>query len=299
MFSLASDETKRHRIGTAIGEMVLDVNMLAQRNIFAQHCPTKFDESTLLDPTLNRFASLGRPVTRAVRQFLQELLRKDSKYGAVLRDNASLRKEALLDSSTVQMHLPMEIGDYTDFYAGIEHATRVGILFRGKDNALQPNYCHIPIGYHGRCSSIVASGTPITRPCGQIPIDSSAKSKTPEFTTCKKFDIELELAAFVALPNKMGSRVTIDKAEDHLFGVVVMNDWSARDIQAWEYVPLGPFNGKNFGTTLSPWIVTFDALEPFMTELPDRKAKLLPYLEPTTSKSGLDINLEVHLKRMK
>ncbi|KAJ0356138.1 hypothetical protein COL922a_014696, partial [Colletotrichum nupharicola] len=174
----------------------------------------------------------------------------------------------------------MQIGDYTDFYAGLNHAYNIGVLFRGPGNALQPNYKHLPVAYHGRASSVVPSGTPIHRPQGQILANPAADPKVPIFSPCKRLDIELELAFFVSQPNELGKPVHINNAEDHIFGVVLMNDWSARDIQAWEYVPLGPFNAKNFGTTITPWVVLIDALEPFRTTgiEPGNRDSLLPYL---------------------
>ena len=271
VFSTKSNS--QHRIGTAIGDYVLDLSALARAHVFSDNLQESFDESTLLEPTLNKFADQGRSVCGSVRRFIQDLLRENSKYNAILRDNAKLRQNSFIALSDAEMHLPFAIGDYTDFFAGIEHAIRAGTIFRGKDNALNPNYTHLPVGYHGRASSIVVSGTPIKRPTGQS-LDTENK---PEVKPSNKLDVELELAAFVGKGNKMGTSISVDDAKDHLFGVVVMNDWSARDIQRWEAIPLGPFNGKNFGTTISPWVVTFDALEPFRTELMPRVSKSHAY----------------------
>jgi fumarylacetoacetase len=233
--------------------------------------------------------ALGKPVWTATRNFIQRILSADE---ALLRDNQALRDEAFVALSEVKNHLPANIGDYTDFYASKEHATNVGIMFRGKDNALQPNWTHLPVGYHGRASSVVVSGTDIRRPSGQRVV---VKGEPPVFGKCARLDIELEMAFLVGSGNELGQPITIDNAEDHIFGVVVMNDWSARDIQAWEYVPLGPFLGKNFGTTVSPWIVTLDALKPFVVDQPAQDPKPLDYLQSSTP-GGYDINLAVDYK---
>ncbi|CAI8013567.1 Fumarylacetoacetase [Geodia barretti] len=191
------------------------------------------------------------------------------------------------------MHLPAEIGDYTDFYSSREHATNVGTMFRGPENALMPNWLHLPVGYHGRASSVVISGTPIRRPNGQTRPDDK---KPPVFGPCKLMDIELEMAFFVGPGNKMGEPIPISQAQDHIFGLVLMNDWSARDIQKWEYVPLGPFLGKNMGTSISPWVVPLDAILPFALPNPDQsEPEVLPYLKHTDPFS-FDIDLEIHLK---
>jgi len=189
------------------------------------------------------------------------------------------------------MELPARIGDYTDFYSSRNHAYNVGVLIRGKDNALQPNWSHLPVGYHGRASSVVVSGTPIRRPNGQ----TSADNKTPTFGASKSLDIELEVAFFVGPGNKMGEPIPIQHADQHIFGVVLMNDWSARDIQTWEYVPLGPFGAKNFGTTISPWIVTMDALAPFAIPGPVQDPIPLPYLRDPDFKV-YDVALEVGIQ---
>lgn len=178
-----------------------------------------------------------------------------------------------------------------DFYAGLNHAYNVGVLFRGPQNALQPNYKHLPVGYHGRASSVVVSGTPIRRPTGQILANPTADPKVPMLSPCRKLDIELELGCFVCKPSAIGEQVRIEDAPEHLFGVVLMNDWSARDIQAWEYVPLGPFNSKNFGTTISAWVVLMDALEPFATNGIENDIRVLPYLDEADRKSHYRIDL--------
>lgn len=200
----------------------------------------------------------------------------------------------MVAQDAVQMHLPADIGDYTDFYASIHHATNVGIMFRGKDNALMPNWRHMPIGYHGRASSVVVSGTPIRRPLGQtLPVDNG----DPAFGASRMFDFELEMAFFVGGPaTQLGERITTANAIDHIFGLTVMNDWSARDIQKWEYVPLGPFTAKNMGTTISPWVVPVEALEPFFVDNFPQDPVTFPYLRHE-NKFNFDINLEVSIKR--
>jgi len=197
----------------------------------------------------------------------------------------------------VEMQLPAAIGDYTDFYSSREHATNVGIMFRGKDNALQPNWLHLPVGYHGRASSVVVSGTPIVRPCGQLQADNDDPMQGSVFGPSKLLDFELEVGLFVGgKPPGLGKRLTMEEAEEHMFGLVVMNDWSARDIQKWEYVPLGPFGAKNFGTTISPWVVSLDALEPYRcaTSAGKQDPEPLPYLQDPKY-SSYDMKLEVDL----
>lgn len=189
----------------------------------------------------------------------------------------------------------MQIGDYTDFFAGKNHAYNAGCLFRDPKNALQPNYLHLPVGYHGRASSVVVSGTPIRRPNGQLLLDPKAEVKEPVFAPSKRLDIELELGCFICKENELGEPVKVTNAKEHIFGYVLMNDWSARDIQNWEYVPLGPFNGKNFGTTISPWVVLPSALESFRTKKLENETKLLSYLQEEEEKSVFDIQLEVDL----
>merc|ERR1711939_417885 len=288
IISTASKPTPRPAV--AIGDHCLDLQEFSASGAFSS---LGFDVSVFSKPTLNDFAALGRPVHRSVRTFLQDVFAEHTKYPQVLMNNESLRKSAILRRDQVQMHLPMQIGDYTDFYAGKNHAFNVGCLFRGPDNALQPNYTHLPVGYHGRASSVVVSGTPITRPNGQILENPAATPKVPTFSPCKRLDIELELGAFLCKGNKMGTNIPISEAADHIFGFVLLNDWSARDIQAWEYVPLGPFLAKNFGSTISPWIVLADALEPFRCTGIPNDTQLLPYLQEKEEKNVYDIKLQV------
>ncbi|KAG8625601.1 hypothetical protein KVT40_006002 [Elsinoe batatas] len=280
----------------AIGDYALDLEIFAAHNGFSGLSTIQPHQAVFSSPTLNAFAALGKPIHSAVRKYIQSILLDSTPFPEVLKDNKELQAQALIPLKDVKTHLPMQIGDYTDFYAGMNHAFNVGVLFRGADNALQPNYKHIPVGYHGRASSIVVSGTPIRRPNGQILENPAAAKKTPVFSQCKKLDIELELGAFLCKGNEMGQVVPISKAEDHIFGIVLLNDWSARDIQAWEYVPLGPFNGKNFGSTISPWVVLTDALEPFRSNGLENDTEVLPYLQEGGAKTFYDINLEVDLK---
>lgn len=277
---------KKPRAGTAIGEYVLDLSVI--------------DEAGLLDGTgaekknifggssLNNFMALGRPVWTAVRAKLQNLLSADTPD---LRDDEELRSKSFQRLTDVEMLLPANIGDYTDFYASKEHASNVGTMFRGKDNALMPNWTHLPIGYHGRASSIVPSETKVRRPSGQRkPKDADY----PIFGPSLQLDFELEMGWFIGPGNQLGEPVPVDKAEEHIFGLVLVNDWSARDIQAWEYQPLGPFLSKNFATSISPWIVPLEALEPFRETGPQQDPGPISYLKQ--SKDGaFNINLEVHL----
>uniref|UniRef100_A0A8C8ME61 Fumarylacetoacetase n=1 Tax=Oncorhynchus tshawytscha TaxID=74940 RepID=A0A8C8ME61_ONCTS len=250
----STPENPRHRIGVAIGDQILDLSVI--KSLFRG--PVLSNHQDVFDqPTLNAFMGLGYEAWREARRSLQQLL---SANETTLRDDVSLRSRAFFHKSSAIMHLPAEIGDYTDFYSSRDHATNVGIMFRGKENALMPNWLRLPVGYHGRASSIVVSGTPIRRPSGQMRPD---QSKPPVFGQSKQLDIELEMAFFVGGGNRLGEPIPIQRAHQHIFGMVLMNDWSARDIQAWEYVPLGPFLGKNFGTTISPWVVPMEALLPF------------------------------------
>ncbi|KAK4442193.1 hypothetical protein QBC34DRAFT_499841 [Podospora aff. communis PSN243] len=282
----------------AIGSYILDLKVLAAHpsTSLASLFPSLGGhEDVFAQPTLNAFAQLGRAVHREVRSGLRDLLAADTSRPDVLRDHSEWGEKAILPQRSVRMHLPMAIGDYTDFYAGYHHAFAVGTMFRGAQNALQPNYIHLPVGYHGRASSIVVSGTPIRRPNGQILLDPAAESKQPITGPSRKLDFELELGCFIARPNEAGEAVGVDEADDRIFGYVLLNDWSARDIQAWEYVPLGPFNSKNFGTSISPWIVLADALEPFRTKPIENAAELQGYLREANGASVFDIRLEVDL----
>ncbi|KAL8297359.1 hypothetical protein RB597_006452 [Gaeumannomyces tritici] len=282
----------------AIGSSVLDLKMLQQQPDFADVFTALRDASPVFaQPTLNDFAALGRQVHREVRQAIQGLLSADNTLSpAFLRDDAELRARAILPQDAVKMHLPMRIGDYTDFYAGYHHAYAVGCMFRGPETALQPNYTHLPVGYHGRASSIVVSGTPVRRPWGQILLDPTTEPKVPTTAPCRRLDLELELGCFIGKGNTMGESIRIKDAPEHVFGYVLLNDWSARDIQAWEYIPLGPFNSKNFASTISPWVVLADALEPFRTA-PSVKTEtpVQDYMKEEHGQGVFDISLEVDL----
>ncbi|KAF3587684.1 hypothetical protein F2Q69_00026557 [Brassica cretica] len=238
---------------------------------------------------LNKFLAMGRPAWKEARSTLQRLL---SSTEPSLRDNDVLRRKSFYEMSKVEMVVPMVIGDYTDFFASMHHAKNCGLMFRGPQNAINPNWFRLPIAYHGRASSIVISGTDIIRPRGQGHPQGDSE---PYFGPSKKLDFELEMAAVVGPGNELGKPIDVNNAADHIFGLVLMNDWSARDIQAWEYVPLGPFLGKSFGTTVSPWIVTLDALEPFSCQAPKQDPPPLPYLTEKES-VNYDISLEVQLK---
>jgi len=275
------------RAGVAIGESVLDLGVLEEAGLFRG--PSLAGKNVFRRPSLNAFLSLGGPAWREARQSISDLLGEGEPR---LRDDAPLRARALHSASRVRMMLPAEIGDYTDFYSSREHATNVGTMFRGAENALPPNWLHLPIAYHGRASSIVTSGTDVRRPSGQTLADGAA---SPSFGPSRRLDFELEVGFFVGPGNALGEPVSIDRAEDHIFGFVLVNDWSARDIQKWEYQPLGPFLGKNFATSISPWVVTLDALEPFRCAGPVQEPPPLPYLAGSGA-WALDIALEVSLQ---
>ncbi|XP_071725146.1 fumarylacetoacetase [Rutidosis leptorrhynchoides] len=273
--------------GVAIGDYVLDLSAIHSAGLFPG--PLLSDSDCFHQPNLNKFLELGRPAWKEARAILQKLLSSDE---TALQNNASLRQKALLPMDEVEMLLPIAIGDYTDFFSSMHHAKNCGTIFRGPQNPITPNWFHLPIAYHGRASSVVISGTDIIRPRGQC---HPAGDSPPYFGPTKKLDFELEMAAVVGPGNDFGKPIDVNEAADHIFGVVLMNDWSARDIQAWEYVPLGPFLGKSFGTTVSPWIVTLDALEPFACDAPTQIPQPLPYLTEKISKN-YDISLEVRVK---
>ena len=270
----------------AIGDSVIDLAALEAEGLFAPAISTP----VFNQPALNGFMQLGPKVWQAVRTTLTQLLSKDK--NPALKDNADLRKRAIVLISDVEMQLPFTVAEYTDFYAGRQHATNVGTMFRGAENALPPNWLHIPIGYNGRASSVVVSGTPVHRPLGQT---KAPDADIPSFGPCKRLDIELEMGAVVGTPSSLGEPVSVAEADEMIFGYVLLNDWSARDIQAWEYQPLGPFQAKAFATSISPWVVTKAALEPFRTSTPKREKPLLAYLQEPGPMS-YDIELEVQMK---
>lgn len=266
---------------TRIGDTVVDLGALFHNGYF-----DKFDlEENVFDAfTLNEFISLGKSVTVPIREHIQQLLLE----GSELSTDDETKEAAFYPIDKVSMQMPVHIPNYTDFYSSIEHATNVGKMFRDPDNALLPNWRHIPVGYHGRASSIVISGTPIHRPKGQtMPKDA----ETPVFGASNRLDFELEVAFITNSFTELGDNVPTSEAEDHIFGLVLFNDWSARDIQKWEYVPLGPFLGKNFGSSISPWVVTLEALNPFRVEGPKQEPEVLPYLKYEGKK-----NFNLHLQ---
>ncbi|KAG0650038.1 Fumarylacetoacetate hydrolase [Hyphodiscus hymeniophilus] len=283
------------RPAVAIGDHVLDLKAFATENGFSGLPSLKESLEVFSQPTLNAFAALGQPIHREVRKYLQDVFSEATSHPQILKDNTALQKAALLPKHETKTHLPMQIGDYTDFFAGINHAFNVGTMFRGPANALQANYTHLPVGYHGRASTVVVSGTRIRRPNGQTLLDPTADPKVPSFEPCRRLDIELELGCFLCSSNPLGEPVPIKKAHESIFGFVLMNDWSARDIQTWEYVPLGPFNAKNFGTSISAWVVLPDALDGFRAPKLKNETSILPYLKEDREDSVYDIKLEVDL----
>lgn len=274
------------RVGVAIGEHVLDLAVLEERGLLVTWGAR--GEAVFAQPALNRFMALGPAAWRQTRETITALLSADE---STLRDDPALLEQALRPMEAVEMLLPVAIGDYTDFYSSREHATNVGTMLRGAENALNPNWVHLPVAYHGRASSVVVSGTDLHRPQGQTKKPDEA---APTFGPSRSLDFELELGFFVGRGNRLGEPIAVDQAGDHIFGMVLVNDWSARDIQAWEYVPLGPFLAKNFGTSISPWVVPLAALEPFRVAGPEQDPPPLPYLRSATH-WAYDIELEVRL----
>ncbi|AGA78728.1 fumarylacetoacetase [Echinicola vietnamensis] len=273
------------RIGMAIGDKIVDLHVLFCEGFFSSiHLP----EEVFLKDSLNEFMALGKPMTRKVREMVQELLLEEN---TALKDHRA-RGKVMVNRKEAKMLMPVKVGDYTDFYSSKEHATNVGTMFRDPENALMPNWKHLPVGYHGRASSIVPSGTPIHRPKGQFKAPDAEK---PSFGPSRRLDFELEMAFITSNPTKMGTSIRTQEAEEHIFGFVLFNDWSARDIQAWEYVPLGPFLGKSFASSISPWVVTLEALAPFRTKSPKPEEPLLPYLQ-CEQDHGFDIHLEVGIQ---
>ena len=275
-FGIFSTQDRSPRIGVAIGEHILDLAAVAELDVF------DFNTALLEKDTLNDFISLGKEITTRVRKKIQHWLKDD---------NSALagKPDLFVKQSEAQMHMPVAVGDYTDFYSSLEHATNVGKMFRDPENALLPNWKHIPVGYHGRASSIIVSGQPIHRPKGQT-MPNGVES--PVFGPTKRLDFELEMGFICGKETKLGESVSTANAEDYIFGLVLFNDWSARDIQKWEYVPLGPFLAKNFASSISPWVVTLEALEHFKLAGPKQEPEVLPYLTYEGEKN-YDIHLEV------
>nr|WP_245531088.1 fumarylacetoacetase [Belliella baltica] len=281
-------ETKRisARAGIAIGDKIVDLSVLHDEGFFSDI--TQLPNDIFLRDSLNDFIALGKAVTKKVRERVQELL-NDEKEDLKVHQ---CRGKAMVNRKEANLLLPVKIGDYTDFYSSKEHATNVGTMFRDPDNALLPNWKHLPVGYHGRASSIIPSGVPIKRPKGQY---KDANMEAPEFGPSRRLDFEVELAFITGKATKMGDSISTADAEDYIFGFVLFNDWSARDIQAWEYVPLGPFLGKNFASSISPWIVTLEALDAFRVAGPKQEPEVLPYLQ-CEKDHGFDINLEAYIQ---
>jgi fumarylacetoacetase len=282
IFSTQAHPNKR--VGVAIGDFVLDLAVIEAADLLRVQVNAVFNQ-----PTLNSFIALGKPVWQEARKKISELLRADHPR---LRDDAALRAKALIPMHEVEMHMPIQVSGYTDFYSSREHATNVGMMFRDPANALLPNWLHLPVGYNGRASSVVVSGTEIRRPMGQV---KAPTAEAPSYAACAKLDFELEMAFIVGTESQLGQPIKIEYAHDFMFGMVLLNDWSARDIQQWEYVPLGPFNAKTFATSISPWVVTMDALEPFFVDGPKQEPEPLPYLQQSGAQ-GVDIALEVSLQ---
>jgi len=276
IFSTSDDKTKR--VGTRIGDTVLDLQTLNSLGMFDG---IEVPDSALCNEYLNDFMALGKEVTNAIRNRIIESIEKGESY-----DDSSINFSYSIDDVT--MSLPVRVGDYTDFYSSIEHATNVGKLFRDPENALLPNWRHLPVGYHGRASSIIVSGQPIHRPSGQTkPVDGP-----PVYGPCRLLDFELEMSFVIGKASKLGDRVSTEQASEYIFGMMLFNDWSARDIQKWEYVPLGPFLGKSFASSVSPWVVTMEALEYFKVAGPVQDPEVLDYLK-YDGDSNYDVNLQV------
>jgi fumarylacetoacetase len=278
-FGVYSTESKNKKIGIAIGDMVLNLEGINKLGVFDD---LNIGSNVFVSNYLNDFISLGKKTTVKVREIVQKELCDTS---SVLRNNNSI----FIKQEDVTMHMPVKIGDYTDFYSSIEHATNIGTMFRDPKNALLPNWKHLPVGYHGRASSIILSGQNIYRPKGQVMlIDNTA----PSFQESSRVDFELEMGFIIGRSTNLGESVSAEEAENFIFGKVLFNDWSARDIQKWEYVPLGPFLAKSFASSISPWVVTLEALEPFKTNGPIQDPEVLPHLS-TKGAKNYDINLEV------
>lgn len=275
-------ETNEVHCCTRIGDHVVDLSILHELGFFGgDHLK---DNNVFKHEHLNNFMELGKQAWSEARKSIQEAFAE----GSSLASDAEKQKKCMFPHDSVQMRMPVFIRDYTDFYSSKNHAYNVGCIVRGPDNALQPNWTHLPVGYHGRASSVVLSGTEVRRPRGQV----SADKVTPTWSDCKRLDFELEMGAYVGVGNKMGTPIKIKDAADHIFGLCLLNDWSARDIQVWEYVPLGPFNAKNFCSTISPWVITTEALEPFKVDLPKQDPEPLPYLKEDPPYS---YNIELHV----
>ena len=281
-FGIFSESDQIKRVGIAIGDHVIDLYAAYELGVFKD---LNFDISVLESDYLNDFIALGKPVTVKVRADIQSELCNEN---SVLKSHPSV----FIKQSVVTMHLPVKVGDYTDFYSSIEHATNIGTMFRNPDNALLPNWKHLPVGYHGRASSIIVSGQNVHRPKGQVVLEAGSP---PTFQASTRVDFELEMGFIIGKPSSLGDSVSTANADAYIFGKVLFNDWSARDIQKWEYVPLGPFLAKSFASSMSAWVVTLEALEPFRVDGPLQQPAVLPYLNSIGSRN-YDINLEVAIQ---
>ena len=281
-FGIFSESNQIKRVGIAIGENIIDLHAAYKLGVFKD---LKFDISVLKSNHLNDFIALGKHITVKVRELIQSELCDEN---SVLKSHPSV----FINQLTVTMHLPVKVGDYTDFYSSIEHATNIGTMFRDPDNALLPNWKYLPVGYHGRASSIIVSGNDVYRPKGQVVLEPNSP---PTFQVSTRVDFELEMAFIIGKNSSLGNSVSTNDADDYIFGKVLFNDWSARDIQKWEYVPLGPFLAKSFASSMSAWVVTLEALEPFKVDGPSQEPVVLPYLSYKGSRN-YDINLEVAIK---
>ena len=281
-FGIFSESNQIKRVGIAIGENIIDLHAAYKLGVFKD---LKFDISVLKSNHLNNFIALGKHITVKVRELIQSELCDEN---SVLKSHPSV----FINQLTVTMHLPVKVGDYTDFYSSIEHATNIGTMFRDPDNALLPNWKYLPVGYHGRASSIIVSGNDVYRPKGQVVLEPNSP---PTFQVSTRVDFELEMAFIIGKNSSLGDSVSTNDADDYIFGKVLFNDWSARDIQKWEYVPLGPFLAKSFASSMSAWVVTLEALEPFKVDGPSQQPVVLPYLSYKGSRN-YDINLEVAIQ---
>ncbi|UTD25950.1 fumarylacetoacetase [Bradyrhizobium sp. WD16] len=281
VFSTPADPAPR--VGVAIGDFILDLAALEAAGLLDAGAPV------FAKPAINDFMALGPQAWTQVRRRISQLLRRDHPE---LRDNAALRQRALVARKDARLHLPLAVAGFTDFYSSKEHASNVGAMFRDKSNPLLPNWLHIPIGYNGRASTVVVSGTPVRRPCGQL---KPPTAETPVFAPSRRLDFELEMGVVIGQGSRLGERLTEAQAEDMIFGFTLLNDWSARDVQQWEYVPLGPFQAKAFATTISPWIVTREALESFRVAGPRQDPEPLPYLRQS-GRNNYDMTLDVSLR---
>ena len=280
-FGIFSTNKKNKRIGVAIGDHVIDLHACNSLDLFKD---LHIENHVFKNSFLNNFIELGKGITSKVREILQSELTNDN---SLIKQNSN----CIIPIDSVEMHLPVNIGDYTDFYSSIEHASNIGSMFRDPSNPLLPNWKHLPVGYHGRASSIIVSGKNIHRPKGQImPLDS----ETPIFSSSNRVDFELEMGYIIGKNSSLGSSISTTNSQDYIFGKVLFNDWSARDIQKWEYVPLGPFLGKSFASSISPWVVTMEALDPFRIAGPIQEPNVLEYLKFDGLKN-YDINLSVSI----